>query len=60
MKAKRRSPVMGPLLTFGLMLGSVAAVVGVSRMYEARQAQKSTEQTVAASANDASHPVTRQ
>jgi len=42
------------------MLGSVAAVVGVSRMYEARQAQKGAEQTVAASANDASRPVTRE
>ncbi|HEV3018726.1 MAG TPA: hypothetical protein VGY49_06880 [Burkholderiaceae bacterium] len=54
MKAKRRSPVMGPLLTFGLMLGSVGLIVAAAHYLDSNQ--KTTEQTVAASASaDPSH-----
>jgi hypothetical protein len=48
MKAKR-SPVKGPLLTFGLMIGSVLVVVAVSRFFDTPQ--KPAPQTVEASAN---------
>ncbi len=37
MRAKRRSPVTGPLLTFGLMVASVVAVVAISRVFDTRQ-----------------------
>ena len=33
MKA-RRSPIRGPLLTFGMMIGSVLVVVAVSRYFD--------------------------
>jgi hypothetical protein len=52
MKA-RRSPVKGPLLTLALMIGSVAAVVAISRYVDSHPNQKPAEQTVAASANSA-------
>lgn len=45
MKA-RRSPARGPLLTFALMIGSVLAVVGVSRYFDSHQ--KTTGQSVSA------------
>jgi len=48
MKA-RRSPARGPLLTFALMIGSVLAVVGVSRYFDSHQ--KTTGQTVSVSAS---------
>jgi hypothetical protein len=51
MKA-RRSPARGPLLTFALMIGSVLAVVGVSRYFDSHQ--KTTGQTVSVSANGSS------
>jgi hypothetical protein len=53
MKA-RRSPVKGPLLTFALMLGSIAAVVAISRYVDSHPEQKPVDQTVAASANTGS------
>jgi hypothetical protein len=56
--AKRRSPVKGPLLTFALMLGSVAAVIAVSNVIDSRQ--KAEQHTPTAVASDSSHPVTRQ
>jgi hypothetical protein len=59
MKA-RRSPVKGPLLTLALMIGSVAAVVAISRYVDSHPDQKPAEQTVAASANSSSAAATRQ
>jgi Tfp pilus assembly protein PilW len=59
MKAKR-SPVKGPLLTFALMLGSVAVVVVISRYFDSHQKTAQPEQTVAASANGASASGSRQ
>jgi len=57
MKAKRRSPVTGPLLTFSLMLGSVVAVGAIAHMFDARQkAAEPTVQAVAASAGDSQGP----
>jgi hypothetical protein len=56
MKVKR-NPARGPLLTFGLMIGSVLAVVAISRYFDTPQ--KATSQTVEASANGASTPNTR-
>ncbi len=52
----RRSPARGPLLTLALMIGSVLAVVGVSRYFDSHQ---KTEQTVAESANGTTAPTTR-
>ena len=49
----KRNPVKGPLLTFGLMIGSVLAVVAISRYFDTAQ-QKATPQTVQASANSGS------
>jgi hypothetical protein len=62
MKAKRRSPVTGPLLTFGLMVASVVAVVAISRVFDTRQkaAAEPAVQAVAASASDSSNQNTRQ
>jgi hypothetical protein len=57
MKAKRRSPVMGPLLTFGLMLGSVGLIIAAAHYLDSHQ--QTTEQTVAASASS-DHSNTRQ
>jgi hypothetical protein len=48
----RRNPAKGPLLTFGLMIGSVLAVVAISRYFDTPQ--KASPQTVEASANSAS------
>jgi len=48
----RRNPAKGPLLTFGLMIGSVLAVVVVSRFFEAPQ--KAATPTVEASTNSSS------
>ncbi|HEX4585898.1 MAG TPA: hypothetical protein VH183_13805 [Burkholderiaceae bacterium] len=59
MRAKR-NPVRGPLLTFALMIGSVAAVVVISRYVDSHPSQKPAEQTVAASANSASPASPRQ
>jgi len=56
MKA-RRSAARGPLVTFGLMIGSVLVVVAVSRYFDSHQ--KTTEATVSASANGSSAPNTR-
>jgi hypothetical protein len=53
----RRSPARGPLLTFALMLGSVAAV-GVIAHYVDSHQKAPTEQTVSASASDSSEPNT--
>ena len=62
MAAKRRSPVTGPLLTFGLMVGSVVAVGTIAHVFDARQrAAETTTQAVTASSSDSSHqPSTRQ
>jgi hypothetical protein len=49
MKA-RRHPAKGPLLTFALMLGSIAAINAVDRYLEAHR--KPAEPTVAASASN--------
>ena len=57
MKA-RRSPARGPLLTFALMIGSVLAVVGVSRYFDSHQ--KTTSQAVSVSANGSSSQNTQQ
>jgi hypothetical protein len=57
MKA-RRSPARGPLLTFALMIGSVLAVVGVSRYFDSHQ--KTTAPTVSVSANGSSAQGTQQ
>ena len=51
MKA-RRSPARGPLLTFALMVGSVLAVVGVSRYFDSHQKTAPTV-SVSASGNSA-------
>jgi hypothetical protein len=48
----KRSPVKGPLVTFGLMIGSVLAVVAISRYFDTPQ--KATPQTVEASVNSGS------
>jgi hypothetical protein len=53
----KRSPARGPLLTFALMLGSVAAV-GVIAHYVDSHQKAPTEQTVSASASDSSQPNT--
>jgi hypothetical protein len=45
----RRHPARGPLLTFALMLGSIAAVTAVDRYLESHR--KPAEPTVAASAS---------
>ncbi|HUD24685.1 MAG TPA: hypothetical protein VMQ45_03310 [Burkholderiaceae bacterium] len=59
MKAKRRSPVRGPLLTFALMIGSVGLVVAAARYLDSHQ--NAAGPTVAASAStDASRPNTGQ
>ncbi|TMH76926.1 MAG: hypothetical protein E6H52_05395 [Betaproteobacteria bacterium] len=56
----RRSPVKGPLLTFALMLGSVAVVVVISRYFDSHQKTAQPEQTAAASASGGSASGTRQ
>jgi hypothetical protein len=53
MKAKRRSPAMGPLVTFALMIGSAGLIATAAHYLDSHQ--KTTEQTVAASSSDASH-----
>jgi len=50
MKA-RRHPAKGPLLTFALMLGSIAAVNAVDRYLEAHR--KPAQPTISASAASA-------
>jgi hypothetical protein len=35
--AKRRNPIKGPLVTFALMLGSVAAVGAIAHIVDSRQ-----------------------
>ena len=57
MKA-RRSPARGPLLTFALMIGSVLAVVGVSRYIDSHQ--KTTAPSVSVSSNGSSAQSTQQ
>ncbi len=58
MKAKRRSPISGPLLTFGLMLGSVGLVLVAAHYLESHQ--KSSAPTVATSATGSTDSNTRQ
>ena len=58
MKA-RRSPARGPLLTFALMIGSVLAVVGVSRYFDSHQ-KTTAGQSVSVSANGGSSQNTQQ
>jgi hypothetical protein len=41
--AKRRNPIKGPLVTFALMLGSVAAVGAIAHIVDSRQ---KTEQNI--------------
>jgi len=60
MKAKRRSPVTGPLLTFGLMIGSVVAVGAIAHYVDTHQKAPTPEQTMAASASQASPATVRQ
>jgi hypothetical protein len=57
MKA-RRSAARGPLLTFALMIGSVLAVVGVSRYFDSHQ--KTTGQNVSVSASSSPAQNTQQ
>jgi hypothetical protein len=45
----KRSAVKGPLVTFGLMIGSVLVVVAVARLFDTPQ--KPAPQTVQASSN---------
>jgi hypothetical protein len=52
MKAKRRSPARGPLVTFALMIGSAGLIAAAAHYLDSHQ--KTTEQTVAASSTDAS------
>lgn len=59
MKA-RRSPVKGPLLTFALMIGSVAAVGLIAHYYDSHQSKAPTAQTTSVSASSASGPNTRE
>jgi len=56
--AKRRNPIKGPLITFALMLGSIAAVTAVAHIIDSRQ--KAEQASVTAVASDASHQVSRQ
>ncbi len=58
MKAKRRSPVTGPLLTFALMVGSVVAVGAIAHMVDSRQ--KVAAPAVSAVASDSGQQVTRE
>jgi hypothetical protein len=58
MKAKRRSPITGPLLTFGLMLGSIGLVLVAAHYLESPQ--KSSAQTVATSSTASPESNTRQ
>jgi len=44
MKAKRRNPARGPLVTFVLMLGSVAVVIAVSRYVDHAHAKPVAQQ----------------
>jgi len=53
----KRNPVRGPMLTFGLMIGSVLAVVAISRYFDTPQ--KAAPQTVEASANGGSDSSSR-
>lgn len=53
---KRRNPVKGPLITFALMIGSVAAVGAIAHMIDARQkAGQNTPETQVATTSAASH-----
>jgi hypothetical protein len=54
----RRSPARGPLLTFALMIGSVAAVGAIAHYIDTHQ-KAPTQQTVSASASDSSEPTNR-
>jgi len=54
----RRSPARGPLLTFALMIGSVAAVGAIAHYIDTHQ-KAPTQQTVSASASDSSQPTNR-
>jgi hypothetical protein len=54
MKAKR-SPARGPLVTFALMLGSVGAVVAISRFVDSHP-KTHEPTTMSASASDGSQP----
>jgi len=58
MKAKRRSPVTGPLLTFALMVGSIVAVGAIAHVVDSRQ--KPAAPAVSAVASDTAQQVTRQ
>jgi len=49
MSSKQRSPVAGPLLTFALMIGSVAAVGLIAHYIDTHP--RSSEPTVAATAS---------
>jgi hypothetical protein len=52
----KRSPARGPLLTFGLMIGSVLVVVAVSRYFDFQH--RAAAQAVSASANGSSAQTT--
>ncbi len=57
--AKRRSPVVGPLLTFAIMVGSVVAVAAIAHFVDARQ--KTSEQAATTSvASESVQQVNRQ
>ena len=56
MKTKRRSPIAGPLLTFGLMLGSVGLVLAAAHYLES----KSSAPTVATSSTASTESNTHQ
>jgi hypothetical protein len=59
MKVKRRSPVTGPLLTFGLMVASVVAVGAIAHMVDSRQKAEQS-QTTAVASDGSQQPVNRQ
>jgi len=54
MSSKRRSPVAGPLLTFALMIGSVAAVGLIAHYIDTHP--RSSEPTVAATTSQPGSP----
>ncbi len=54
MSSKRRSPVAGPLLTFALMIGSVAAVGLIAHYMDTHP--RSSEPTVAATTSQPTAP----
>lgn len=53
MKAKRSTPAAGPLVTFALMIASIAAVAAVARYLESRESTTSAPTVVSSSGEHA-------